>query len=58
MLKEAGFQGPLQLHMEYDELGGADSGKMQMTITRQEFSRLCKRDLDTFRSLLRQAGLA
>src|SRR6185295_15162329 len=27
MLKAANFRGPLQLHFEYDELGGADSGK-------------------------------
>lgn len=57
MVKESGFQGPLQLHMEYEELGGAASGKSQNTISRQEFTRLCKRDLETFRGLLREASL-
>jgi len=53
LLKESGFQGPLQLHMEYDELGGADTGKSSMTIGREEFIRLCKRDLDVFRGYLK-----
>ena len=40
MMKTAGFTGPLQLHMEYEELGGADGGKRTMTISRAEFVRL------------------
>src|SRR5207244_3789566 len=32
MVKAANFKGPLQLHMEYHELGGADSGKKEYTI--------------------------
>ena len=57
MLREMRFEGPLQLHMEYDELGGADSGKRSMSISREEFFRMMKRDLDRFRGLLRETGL-
>ncbi|MBM3734498.1 MAG: sugar phosphate isomerase/epimerase [Acidobacteria bacterium] len=58
MVKAQGYEGPLQLHMEYDELGGADSGKTKMSISKDEFVRLCKHDLETFRSMLRAAGMA
>jgi sugar phosphate isomerase/epimerase len=56
MMKTAGFAGPLQLHMEYEELGGADKGSRTMTISRAEFVRLAKRDMDRFRVNLREAG--
>jgi sugar phosphate isomerase/epimerase len=58
MVKSGGFTGPLQLHMEYDELGGADSGKTSMTISRAEFTRLMKRDIAVLRRLLAETGLA
>jgi sugar phosphate isomerase/epimerase len=58
MVKSAGFRGPLQLHMEYDELGGADSGRTTMTISRDEFMRLMKRDMAACRELLKGTGLA
>jgi sugar phosphate isomerase/epimerase len=58
MVKEGGFAGPLQLHMEYPELGGVHSGKPKLDIPREEFVRLCKRDLDVLRGFLRGAGLA
>ena len=57
MMKAAGFTGPVQLHMEYDELGGADSGKSAITISREEFKRLAARDVERFRANLRQAGM-
>ncbi len=57
MMKSAGFTGPVQLHMEYEELGGADSGKRSMTISRDEFTRLARRDVQRFRANLREAGL-
>ena len=58
MIKAAGFSGPVQLHMEYKELGGADSGRRAMTISRDEFVRLARRDFERARGNLRQAGLA
>jgi sugar phosphate isomerase/epimerase len=57
MMKSAGFTGPVQLHMEYEELGGADAGKRTMSISREEFVRLAKRDMERFRANLREAGL-
>lgn len=58
LLKEAGFQGPLQLHMEYEEVGDAHAGKPQLSIPKEEFVRLCKEDLDALRGYFRPAGLA
>jgi len=58
MVKAAGFSGPLQLHMEYDELGGADSGKTQMSITKEQFLAIAKRDLQRLREVLRDTGIS
>jgi sugar phosphate isomerase/epimerase len=58
LMKQAGFEGPLQLHMEYEELGDAHSGKTTMSITKPEFMRLMKRDITTLRGLLQQTGLS
>ena len=57
MMKAANFTGPVQLHMEYEELGGADSGKRSLTVSRDEFTRLARRDVQRFRTNLREAGL-
>jgi len=58
MVKAAGFAGPIQLHMEYDELGGADDGKTQMSITKQQFLAIAKRDLQRLREVLRETGIS
>jgi hypothetical protein len=42
--------------MEYPELGGADSGKTEFTIPKEKLLALFRRDLDTLKGLLRQAG--
>ena len=57
MLKEAKFSGPLQLHMEYDELGGADSGKTTFTIPKEKLLAIMKRDIDALKGLLREGGM-
>ncbi len=57
MLKAAAFTGPLQLHMEYPELGGADSGKKQFSIPKEKLLAIFRRDLDTLKGLLRETGL-
>lgn len=56
-VKAAGFEGPVQLHLEYPELGDAHAGK-GMTIPRAEFLRLNRADVATLRAALRAAGLA
>ena len=57
MLKAAKFSGPLQLHMEYDELGGADSGKKTFTIPKSQLLAIYKRDIDTLKQMLNEGGL-
>ncbi|MCU0248383.1 MAG: sugar phosphate isomerase/epimerase, partial [Bryobacter sp.] len=57
MMKASGFNGPLQLHMEYDELGGADSGKRQFTIPKEKLLAIMRRDIDRLKSLLRETGV-
>ena len=56
MLRHAGFDGPIQVHMEYEELGAAHTGKSTSSIPKDEFVRLCKRDLDNFRRFQRDAN--
>ncbi|MBM3813874.1 MAG: TIM barrel protein [Acidimicrobiia bacterium] len=56
--KAVNFSGPVQVHMEYRELGGADTGKTEMSISRDEFMQYMKRDVTAVRSLMGQAGLA
>lgn len=58
MLKTSGFVGPLQLHMEYDELGGADRGRGQLSAPRAEVLKLMRRDVETLKRLLGEAELA
>ena len=57
MLKEAKFAGPLQLHMEYPDLGGADTGKTSFTIPKEQLLSIFKRDLDVLKGMLRTAGM-
>jgi sugar phosphate isomerase/epimerase len=57
-VKSSGFEGPVQLHLEYEELGDAHAGKPKMTIPRGEFVRLMKQDLATLRSVMAEAGLS
>lgn len=56
MMAASGFQGPLQLHFEYP-LGGANSGKREITIPREEVYAAMKRDLARLRGYLAQARL-
>jgi sugar phosphate isomerase/epimerase len=57
-VKESGFEGPVQLHLENEELGDAHAGKPKMTISRAQFVRLMKQDLSTLRSAMAEAGLS
>ncbi len=58
MVKASGFHGPLQLHMEYPELGGADSGKATYSIPKEQLLSIFKRDVVKVKEMLRAAGLA
>jgi len=57
MLKANDFRGPLQLHMEYPDLGGADTGKKTFTIPKEQLLAIYKRDIDVLKKMLREAGL-
>ncbi|MEO7142550.1 MAG: sugar phosphate isomerase/epimerase family protein [Bryobacteraceae bacterium] len=57
ILKTGGFSGPLQLHFEYPDLGGANNGARHMTISRDQFLSVMRRDMAVFKTLLRESGL-
>lgn len=58
MLKASGFHGPLQLHMEHPELGGANDGKRELTISKDQLIAVMRSDMESLKSLLRQADIA
>jgi sugar phosphate isomerase/epimerase len=58
LLRTSGFSGPLQLHFEYPELAGADSGAPRLTIPKEQFIAIMRRDIGVLRGMLREAGLA
>jgi sugar phosphate isomerase/epimerase len=49
----AGFRGPIQLHFEYREMGGAEDGKRSLSISREQFRRNAERDLKRIRELMK-----
>jgi sugar phosphate isomerase/epimerase len=57
MIKAGGFSGPLQLHMEHPELGGADQGLKQFTIPKEKLLAVMWYDLDKLKAMLRDAGI-
>jgi sugar phosphate isomerase/epimerase len=57
MLKANAFQGPVQLHYEYPELGDAHTGKTNLDISKEKFLAILKRDLDFVRAGMKAAGL-
>ncbi|HEV2448675.1 MAG TPA: sugar phosphate isomerase/epimerase family protein, partial [Candidatus Sulfopaludibacter sp.] len=56
MVKQASFDGPVQLHFEYP-LGGANDGKRTITMPRGEVFAAMKRDLSTLRGYMANAGV-
>jgi sugar phosphate isomerase/epimerase len=56
LLKEAKFNGPLQIHYEYP-LGGADTGQRKINIDRPALLAAFRKDLLYTRELLKQSGL-
>jgi len=55
MVAKAAFHGPLQLHFEFS-LGGAEDGKVKLTIPQDQVFAAMKRDLGQLRSYLSQTG--
>jgi sugar phosphate isomerase/epimerase len=56
LLREFGFQGPLQVHFEYPELGSAHTGG-KLDIEKTKFLAMLRRDLAFFREQMRAAQL-
>jgi sugar phosphate isomerase/epimerase len=56
MLAKSNFGGPLSLHYEYD-LGGANSGKSELSIPKSKVLGAMKKDLAFFRKELTKANL-
>lgn len=58
MLKESGFSGPLQLHMEYPELGTAATGKTKSSLPKDKLLALMRHDITKLKELLHGAQMA
>jgi sugar phosphate isomerase/epimerase len=56
MVKQSGFNGPLQIHYEYP-LGGANNGKTKLTMPQEEVLAAMKRDVVQLRAYLQRAAL-
>lgn len=56
-LKEVGFNGPMECEPEWPQLGGADQGATELSISRDEAIALLKRDYQTMTGIMTTAGL-
>jgi sugar phosphate isomerase/epimerase len=56
MLKQAGLEAPISLHLEF-EMGGAEHGRRELSIPRKQVLAQMRREIDTLRSLLVEAAL-
>jgi sugar phosphate isomerase/epimerase len=57
MLKAATTPMPLQLHLEYPEIGAAGSGRKQLDLPQQRVVSMIRRDAETLLGLRAKAGL-
>ncbi len=58
MLKQSGFSGPVQLHMEYEELGSAAHGRATSSVPKDKLLAMMRQDVTRFRAYLSAAGLS
>ena len=58
MVKKSDFTGPLQLHMEYEELGTAANGATASSVPKDKLLAMMRQDVTRFRAMLTAAGLA
>jgi sugar phosphate isomerase/epimerase len=58
LLKAGRFGGPINIHLEHDNLLGTDVGTWKLEITRERFIAIVKKDLDAVRARMRDAGIA
>ncbi len=57
MLRRAEFEGPVQVHFEYEGIGGANDGSRTLGIPRAELLSKFRKDLSYYRERMREAGL-
>lgn len=57
LLRAADFSGPFSLHLEYP-LGGAESGRRELTVDGEQVFQAMRRDLGVLIRLLEEAGFA
>ena len=57
ILKASGFAGPVSVHYEYP-LGGANNGARELALPRKTVLEAMKKDLETLKSWLADAGLS
>ena len=56
-LKEINFNGPMECEPEWPQLGGADGGATELSISREECIALLKKDRVTMEGIMASAGL-
>jgi sugar phosphate isomerase/epimerase len=56
ILKESGFVGPLQVHLEYP-MGGADTGQKELKLPRAQVEAMLEKDARVLRALAVRAGV-
>ena len=57
LLRSAGFSGPINIHLEHDDLLGSDVGTWTLNMSRDRFVAIARHDLDQVRTLLKAARL-
>lgn len=57
LLHSTGFDGPISLHLEYP-LGGAESGRRDLSISSDQVLSAMRRDLSLLKQLLQEAGFS
>jgi L-ribulose-5-phosphate 3-epimerase len=57
LIKEYNIGGPFSMHYEYP-LGGAENGAKSVTMPKENIFALMKKDLDTFKKMLTEAGIS
>jgi sugar phosphate isomerase/epimerase len=57
IVKQNGFSGPVQMHFEYPEFGGAENGDTVLRISKQQLITAVRKDLTYIRGVLRDLNL-
>ncbi|MDZ7638797.1 MAG: sugar phosphate isomerase/epimerase, partial [Bryobacterales bacterium] len=57
ILKESKVPMPLQLHLEYEELGAAATGRKQLDLPRDRVVAMLKSDMSKLKEMRAKAGL-